>query len=116
MEKNRYHQELKRLIDEYVNFVYDVTTKFPKEELFGVVSQFRRSGLSVALNYIEGYARNRKAHLKNFLEIAYGSLQESKYLVEFSYKRSYITQKEFEKGKELSENIGKMLWGIISKL
>ena len=117
-EQNQFHSELKLLMDEYVNKVYDYTKNFPRDELFGVTSQVRRSSLSVILNYIEGYARgkNRDKVLKNFLEISYGSLKESKYLIYFSYKRNYLNEEEYKKLSELSERIGAMLWGIIRKL
>ena len=117
-EQNQFHSELKLLMDEYVNKVYDYTKNFPRDELFGVTSQFRRSSLSIILNYIEGYARgkNRDKVLKNFLEISYGSLKESKYLIYFSYKRNYLNEEEYKKLLELSERIGAMLWGIIRKL
>lgn len=55
--EERYHEKLKRIMDEYAHLVYKVTKNFPKEELFGITSQLRRSVLSVILNYIEGYAR-----------------------------------------------------------
>ena len=105
-------------MDNYVNRVYDCTKKFPRDELFGVVSQFRRASLSVILNYIEGYARgkNKNKVLRNFLEISYGSLKESKYLIYFSYKRNYLNKKEYEELLKLSERIGAMLWGIIRNL
>ena len=85
MESETYHQKLRREMDEYVHFVYRLTMKFPRDELYGVTSQLRRSALSVILNYIEGYARKRDKVHKNFLEISYGSLQESKYLLDFSF-------------------------------
>ena len=114
-EKKQFHDELKLLMDEYVNLVYDYTNGFPKDELFGVTSQYRRSSLSVILNYIEGYARgkNRNKVLKNFLEISYGSLKESKYLTHFSYKRDYLSKEGHDELLKLSERIGAMLWGII---
>ena len=56
-EQKQFHSELKLLMDEYVNLVYDYTNGFPKDELFGVTSQIRRSSLSVILNYIS-YKRN----------------------------------------------------------
>ena len=114
--KNQFHQKLKSLMDEYVNKVYDYSKNFPKEEIFGLTSQLRRASLSVILNYIEGYARQRKAVLKNFLEISYGSLKESKYLIYFSHKRRYIKEKEYKELIELAEKIGAMLWGTFSKL
>jgi four helix bundle protein len=103
-------------MDEYVHLVYSLTRSFPKEELYGVVSQLRRSALSVVLNYIEGYARIKGKVYKNFLEISYGSLKESKYLLQFSFKEEYLTKVDYEKSSQLSEDIGAMLWGIMRKL
>ncbi|MCF7846364.1 MAG: four helix bundle protein [Candidatus Peribacteraceae bacterium] len=77
----RFHEKLKQKMDEYVHFIYAVTRKFPREETYGVTSQIRRSSLSVILNYIEGYARMRDKVHKNFLEISYGSLKESKIFI-----------------------------------
>lgn len=114
--KKQFHEELRELMDGYANKVYDATKNFPKDELFGVTSQLRRSALSVVLNYIEGYARQRNKILKHFLEISYGSLKESKYLIHFSYKRGYLRGSDHKALLEMSERIGKMLWGIISKL
>lgn len=111
-----FHEELKKYMDEFVNFVYDMTGNFPKEEQFGLTSQLRRAALSVILNYIEGYARIRKSYLKNFLEIAYGSLKEAKYLLYFSYRRKYIKEIDYKRGLGISDKIGKMLWGTIEKL
>ena len=103
-------------MDEYVNKVYDYSKDFPKEEMYGLTSQLRRSSLSVVLNYIEGYARRRKKVLKNFIEISYGSAQESKYLIKFSCKRKYISEKNYKELEKLSDRIGAMLWGILSHL
>ena len=76
-----FKEKLKKKMDEYVHFVYQVTRKFPKEELYGVISQLRRAALSIILNYIEGFARRRPAVQLNFFETSYGSLKESKYLL-----------------------------------
>ena len=116
MSTQNYHDKLKSLIDSFVHEVYDVTKLFPKEELFGITSQYRRSALSVALNNVEGYARQRKAVYKNFLETSYGSLKEADYLTEFSYKRNYMDEKTYLRLRELANEIGKLLWGIFSKL
>jgi four helix bundle protein len=97
MSELTFHEELKKTMDEYVHFVYDISMKFQKEEIFGLTSQIRRASLSVILNYIEGYARQKKLVLKNFLEISYGSLKESKYLLHFSYKRKYMNSNDYQK-------------------
>lgn len=117
MEKNNeFHSKLKYLMDKFVFDVYKATKSFPKEEIYGLTSQLRRAALSIILNYIEGYARQRKSVLKNFLEIAYGSLKESKYLIYFSARQEYITKAKEKELLETSEKIGAMLWGIIRKL
>ncbi|MFA5133869.1 MAG: four helix bundle protein [Patescibacteria group bacterium] len=111
-----YHDKLKHLMNDFVHLVYDYTENFPKSEIFGLTSQIRRAALSIILNYIEGYARIKKMVTKNFLEISYGSLKESKYLVYFSYKRKFFNEKQYEKLIQLAEEIGKMLWGTINKI
>ena len=111
-----FHKELRERIDEYVHGVYAVSRDFPKEELYGVVSQLRRAALSVALNYIEGYARLRSLVRKNFTKIAYGSLQESIYLLRFSFEEKYLNKEKYETLCGLADSIGKMLWGILQKM
>lgn len=114
--QNKFHDRLKSLMDEYAHFVYKVTRNFPKDELYGVTSQLRRASLSVILNYIEGYSRKKKLVMINFWEISYGSLKESKYLLNFSYKEKYLSKSDYEKSLSLAEEIGAMLWTVLSKL
>lgn len=106
-------------MDEYVHLVYGLTKKFPRDELYGVTSQLRRAALSVVLNYIEGHARGispKDKVRRNFFEISYGSLKESKYLMEFSCREGYLSDAQHVKGQELSEKIGRMLWGTLRNL
>src|SRR3989344_6692916 len=92
-----YFDKLRRLMDEYAHFVYRVTKSFPKDEVYGITSQLRRAALSVTLNFIEGFARQKALVKKNFWEIAYGSLKESKYLLHFSLVEGYINNQEYKK-------------------
>lgn len=114
--KNDFHSELRRLCDEYVHAICDATDQFPKSEVFGTTSQLRRAALLVPLNYIEGYARGRDSYVKSFVEIAYGSLKESEYLIDFSHKRKYLNAAEYDKLAALADKIGGMLYGILAKL
>ena len=111
-----FHDDLKKLLDEYVHEVYRVTKKFPREELYGVTSQLRRATLSAVLNYIEGYARIKIKVHKNFIETSYGSLQESKYLIEFSHKEGYVTEEESILLMKMADRIGSMLWGMLKRM
>jgi four helix bundle protein len=108
-----FHKELKVLMDTYVHEVYKATRSFPKGEIYGVTSQFRRASLSVILNYIEGYARVGEKSYLNFIKISYGSLKESRYLIHFSLVEGFILKDDFEKLDKIADEIGGMLWGII---
>lgn len=111
-----YHQKLKETIDIFCHSAYRISRKFPKEELYGITSQFRRAVLSVALNYVEGYARIKEKVHKNFIEISYGSLKESAFLIEFSHKEKFISENEYSELKKLADEIGRMIWGMLRKM
>ncbi len=107
-----FHEKLKRKGDNYAMMVYRVTKEFPRDELYGIISQLRRAALSVMLNYIEGYARRKGEGCKvykNFMEIAYGSLKESSYLLFFSYREGYVSKSDYNKLTKLADEIGAML-------
>ena len=114
--KNEFGAKLEVKMDEFVHLVYGMSKKFPREEIYGVTSQLRRAALSIILNYLEGYARGRTLVFINFLEISYGSLKESKYLLSFCLKEGYLTAEEFKKVDLLSEDIGVMRWHTIKSL
>src|SRR4030042_4157713 len=111
-----FSEKLKVTMDEYVHLVYKITRDFPKDELYGATSQIRRATLSVILNYIEGFARQKKAVKQNFWEISYGSLKESKYLLYFSLVEKYMNQNDYQKSLKLADEIGAMLWRSIQSL
>lgn len=119
MEKktnSNFHDVLKYKINEYIHFIYGLTKKFPKEEMYGVTSQIRRAVISIMLNYIEGFARMRGKVYKNFAEISYGSLKESCYLVEFSFEENYISKEEYNKAIGMADEIGAMLYSTLKNL
>ena len=116
MEEERFHERLRRLMDNYVHLVYKLTRGFPKGELYGVISQLRRAALSTILNYIEGFARGKGKSYKNFLDISYGSLKESQYILLFSYEEHYLSEVEYQEAHKLGEEIGAMVWGILKGL
>lgn len=102
--------------DELSHLVYKITKKFPKEEIYGLTSQLRRAVLSVPLNIVEGFARQRDKSYKQFLLIAYGSLKETKYLLHFSLIESLIKETDYKKAISLAEELGKMIWSATNKI
>ena len=97
--------------------VYDLTSKFPKHELFGLVSQMRRCGVSVPSNIAEGYKRKSKQDCIHFYVIAESSLEELRYQLFLSKDLKYITENEYEKAEVLAETVEKILyaWKINQK-
>lgn len=101
--------------DSLAKQIYLHTTQFPKHELYGVTSQMRRAALSVVLNIIEGFARNTPKEYKRFLTIAYASLQETKYLLQFSLEQRYLHEPNYTKILNNAEEVAKILWSTIYK-
>jgi four helix bundle protein len=64
---------------QFVLKVYMYTTKFPKSELYGLVSQLRRAAVSIPANIVEGFRRQGRADKARFLNMAQSSLEESRY-------------------------------------
>ena len=102
--------------DELAFLVYRETKNFPREEAFGLTSHLRRAALSVPTNIAEGYARRNDKVLKVFLEQAYGSLVETKYLVDFSSRVGYLSKNKFETIDSLYQEVGALIWGFIKRL
>ena len=96
--------------------IYKITKKFPKDELFGVVSQLRRASSSVPANIVEGNARRTNKEYAQFLIQARGSLSESQYFLELSRDLTYISTDEFNRLISISIEVGKMLNSLISKI
>ncbi len=96
-----------------MHYTYSITKKYPKDELYGAVSQHRRSALSIILNYIEGYSRKRKKVQLTFYEISYGSLGESRYLYDFALREKWIVETESALALKMADEIGAMLWSEI---
>ena len=90
--------------------VYKETNNFPNEETYGLVSQLRRSALSVPLNIVEGHARKGKKEFKQFLSIALGSLAETEYLLEFSLSLNYLNKESYKLLQDLRQETGNLLW------
>ncbi len=89
-----------------VKNIYELTKCFPKEELYGIVSQIRRSAVSVPSNIAEGIGRHHKRDTIQFLHIARGSLYELETLFSIASMLNMIPDPEVD---ETSGNITRNL-------
>lgn len=92
--------------------VYEISRSFPKEEIYGITSQLRRAALSVPVNIVEGTARSSQRELKNFLNIALGSLAETEYLLEFCHEVGYLKREDYQELERLRSRTGLPLWNF----
>lgn len=96
--------------------VYQTTKKFPKDELCGIVSQIRRSAVSIPSNLAEGYSRRRKMEFLQFLHVAYGSAAELETQILISKELDYLSDKDFGEINSLLVEVMKMLNSLILKV
>ncbi|BFM41871.1 four helix bundle protein [Flavobacterium sp. CFS9] len=99
-----------------VTKIYKVTNRFPKEEMFGLTSQIRRSSISVPSNIAEGSGRESTKEFLRFLFISLGSLFEMQTQLEIAKNIIYINEEEFNLLYEDSREIERMLASLIKKL
>ena len=77
---------------------YTVTSGFPKQEIFGMVSQIRRAGSSIATNIAEGCGRGGNAEFQRFLQIAMGSASELEYHFLLSRDLHFLDEERLARG------------------
>lgn len=92
-----------------VKLVYSITENFPKREWYGLSGQLRRATVSIPSNIAEGNQRHTKADRLHFLDIAYGSCAEVSTQLFISRELGFMTLEGYEAGRNLCDEIGKML-------
>jgi four helix bundle protein len=92
----RDHKKLRafEMADEIAILIYQLTSGFPKEELFGLTSQMRRAAVSVPSNIVEGCARDGQADYVRFLNMAFGSLRELHYQLNLSQRLGFMRNQD----------------------
>lgn len=96
--------------------VYQVTAGFPREELFGLTSQMRRSGSSIPANIAEGCGRDGDVELRRFLRIARGSASELDYHLLLAHDLHFLTDADHQRLTNDVAEVKRMLTGFIQKL
>lgn len=101
---------------DYAEDVYKITKRFPTEEKFGLISQLRRSAVSVSLNIAEGSGKTTRKEFRKFLHDAMGSLRESVTILHLAKRLKYIEHASFDNLYAQSIEISKMLYSLANKL
>jgi four helix bundle protein len=96
--------------------VYLLTSKFPKEELFGLSAQMRKCTVSIASNIAEGAARQSNKEFVQFLYIALGSAAELETQLLISSEVGHATPADAERLDREVARIRKMLYGLIQSV
>jgi four helix bundle protein len=100
----------------FTNKIYNITNKFPKEELYGLTSQIRRATVSIMSNIAEGFDRRSDKELSNFLSMARGSSSEVQNDLYIALDLNYISQDEFNKLYQEAKKIAKQINGLMTYL
>ncbi|WP_337966931.1 four helix bundle protein [uncultured Flavobacterium sp.] len=96
--------------------IYFSTNNFPKEEIFGLTSQIRRSSVSISSNIAEGSGRESDKDFLRFLNISVGSLFEMQTQLEIAKNITYLNEQEFNNLYEDSREVERMLVSFIKKI
>lgn len=99
-----------------VREIFSLTGKFPKSELYGLVSQIRRAAVSIPSNIAEGYGRTSRKEYRQFYAIAYGSGLELETQLLLSKDLELASKEYFLKSEEILSEVLKMLHSIVIKL
>lgn len=112
------HKDLevwKKSID-FVTHIYGVTKEYPKDELFGLVSQIRRAAVSIPSNIAEGATRKGKTEFRHFLYIAMASASEIETQLIISGNLEYISKESQIVLIDELNTISRMLQGLIKSI
>ena len=93
--------------------VYRITGSFPKEEIYGLTAQVRRSAYSVPANIAEGAGRETDVEYLRFLHIARGSLAETEYFLHLAHNLEYLSDDEYDRITVLVNQAFAALHGLI---
>jgi four helix bundle protein len=96
--------------------IYSCTRSFPREEMYGIISQMRRAVASVPSNIAEGQARNNSGEFRQFLGIARGSVAELETWILLYERLSYLDSARSEKLLADCGEIQKLLTGLKNSL
>ena len=113
MDKPHKKLDAWNLVMDLVLRVYDLTDRFPRNEMYGLVDQMRRAAVSAPSNIAEGAARQTRKECVNFLHMAQGSLSEVDTLNDIAVRLKYVNNEEHHDLDVLMGRLGQTLSGLI---
>jgi len=96
--------------------VYRITAAFPREELYGLTSQLRRAGSSIAANLAEGCGRNGDMEFARFCSMAMGSASELEYHLLLAKDLKLIKSADYQELDQRATELKRMLTALMQKL
>ena len=101
---------------DFAKDLYQLSKRFPPDELYGLTNQIRRAAVSIPSNIAEGQSRNSPKEFKQFLFIALGSLGEIETQLIIANKIAYLSNDNLDAWMTRIDTIRKMLKALASKL
>jgi len=98
-----------------VRHVYELTSKFPRSEVYGLASQMQRAAVSIPSNIAEGHARESTKEYLNHLSIAQASLAELETQIEIGQQLKYISEDNARLIEKVS-SLGRQLFALRNAL
>ncbi|MGC2235370.1 MAG: four helix bundle protein [Pyrinomonadaceae bacterium] len=99
-----------------VMLCYKIAGSFPKDEIYGLTSQLRRSAVSIPANIAEGHGREGLGEYIHFLGIAQGSLRETETHLLIASRLNFVNSNNLNQALKLSEEVSKMLGSLLRSL
>mgnify|MGYP003381673509 CR=1 FL=1 len=96
--------------------IYELTKKFPREEMFGLTSQIRRAAVSIPSNIAEGQGRRSTKEFLRHLSISHGSLRETETQNLIAEMQGYISAEESKDVMDRCAEIGRLINGLANSL
>jgi four helix bundle protein len=100
---------------EFIAKIYMITKLFPKEERFGLIDQFRRAAVSIALNIAEG-SGGTKTEFRHFLIIAKRSVRECVAVIEISFSQRYLSAETKNDLRSDCADLSRMITGLLKSI
>lgn len=96
--------------------IYIATRAFPKDEMYGLTSQVRRSAASIGANIAEGCGRHSDGEMTRFLQIARGSASETEYHLLLAKDLGLLSESDFRKTEQKLVEVQRMLTALVQKV